>query len=64
MEYKKVLEIDPQMTKSFYWLGRIAMRADRPADAVKYFEAFLATNPEKEWVKLTGKNLKQLKDRS
>lgn len=61
-EYKRILEIDPAMTKSLYRLGRISMRAGKKADAIKYFEGFLATTPEKEWKKATLANLKQLKD--
>lgn len=62
-EYKKILEIDPLMTKSLYRLGRISMKAGRKDEAVRYFKDFLATHPEKEWSKATEAQLKQLQSR-
>lgn len=62
-EYKKVLELDPNLTKTLYYIGWVY--ANRPgldskSKAFEYFERFLATNPEKEWQKQAELVMKRL----
>lgn len=56
-EYKKILEIDPKMTKSLYYIGTVLANKHGPrkAEAADYFNDYLSTNPEKEWAKAAKK---------
>lgn len=60
-EYKKIMEIDPIMTKSYYYMGLVYKY--KPGGILfskNYFEEFLTTGPEKEWVEYTRKQLKSI----
>ena len=64
-EFEKILKIDPSMTKTYFYMGVVMMR--KPGFNVlakKYFEDFLATNPEKEWAEAAHKNLKILRQKT
>ncbi len=60
VEYKKIYEIDPALTKALYRLGRIYFQAGKVGIAKNYFERFLATAPEKDWRESTEKQLQQI----
>jgi len=64
-EYKKIVQIDSAMTKSYYYLGVVyKYRPDGIVLAKDYFEKFLATNPEKEWAKYAHNQLESFKKSS
>lgn len=60
-EYNKILEIDPAMTKSLYYIGTAYLyKRGEALKAKQYFEQFLATDPEKEWAQMARKQLERL----
>ena len=52
VNYKKVLEIDPNHDASMYELARIYLRQGRAEDAILLMEKAIQINPQNEWYQL------------
>lgn len=50
-DFKKAIEIDPNLDEAHLWLGLALRKANRNADARKAFEKSLSLNPDRVWTK-------------
>lgn len=50
-DFRKAIEIDPNLDEAHLWLGLALRKANRNADARKALEKSLALNPDRVWTK-------------